>query len=812
MMEFLKTNQLNFMLVMSSVCGTIAVFVMIAKALPFKRRMALLSLELTAMFLLYFDRLAYMFSGDPTPYGFVMVRVTNFLVFSLTLGVIISLNFYISDLLTTEGGLESAPKRLYISLALAIIGIILIVISQFTGLYYYFDEANRYHRGPGFLLCYVFPLITPLVQLTVIVQNRERFNKGIYRSLILFIFAPIVASVIQIFAYGLSLTNMAMVGMGIVVYVYAIIDVNQKIERSKKREMDILKEERKKMQHLFEETSTAFINALDDKGEYSKGHSVRVARYARKIAQACGKNEAECDEVYYSGLLHDVGKIGLPEELLKKDELTEEEKIKMKEKPVIGDRILSGITDFPRLRFGAKYAFEKYDGTGYPDQLKGEEIPEVGRIIAVANYYDRITSQKSDRSPYPQMVVREEFVKKAGNDFDPRFAGAMVSLIDEDSDYLMQNSDENYRNEPDKFVEANAYRSSVSKGILIENISTVIRFKCKKREDSPTGFSAPSIILFDSYDGRVHDAKKNIDVFGYLEYGEIFFDGHVICTAARSMDVKVTERTVHTEEEIQEQLDSSKIEKNKKAESFILNKMESEYEIYTGRIEDHAKIIVKTPEKVIEVVAALPNSSKYAYVGLTGEYCTLDDIAIEKTIEKAYDEIPRIAPYVQYTNRMQSDIPNIQVDSTRLVYTRGIPLEDSLQIKFHTMSLPSANLIWHCPYIIIFHSDDGLVNGKNYKEYAFIKMSGENEGKYDYSENSIEVTRGEEFVNWEDWEECNREGVECEAVFEKKGKTIITQAENNGIGIVNKTRLFEADDEVYVALTGDQVALTDIRI
>jgi HD-GYP domain-containing protein (c-di-GMP phosphodiesterase class II) len=103
------------------------------------------------------------------------------------------------------------------------------------------------------------------------------------------------------------------------------------------------------------------------------------------------------------------------------------------------------VNDYPNLLIGAKYHHERYDGKGYPDHLKGKEIPEIARIISVADAYDAMTSKRSYRDALPQHIVREELVKGTGTQFDPDFAENMIRLIDMDTEYRMRESvsDEN---------------------------------------------------------------------------------------------------------------------------------------------------------------------------------------------------------------------------------------------------------------------------------------------------------------------------------------------------------------------------------
>ena len=791
MVEFLINHQLNIMLALSSVCATIALFVLIARAIPKRRRVALLLLELSSMFLLYFDRMAYIYSGDISHTGYVMVRVSNFLVFFLTNIVILSLNLYLIDVIRGAGGLEGVAFRLNLCVILSLLGDAFVILSQFTGFYYYFDELNNYHRGPGFILCYVFPVVTPLIQLSVILQKKDRIAKGIYISLVLFILVPVLASVIQIFAYGLSLTNICIVGMAVLVYIFALFDINTKIEKAKRREIEYLKEERLVMQRLFDQTAASFVNAVDSKDTFTKGHSLRVAKYAKIIAQTCGKNEKECDEIYYTALLHDIGKVGIPESVLEKGEdRTPEEQEIYKNVTTIGDEILSNINEYPYLRDGAHYVHERYDGKGYPEGLKGDEIPENARIIAVADYYDLLTSKKKDRDHYPQFMVREEMVKAAGNRFDPRFAGAMVSIIDSDVDYkLRENNGDDFEVKLETELYCKEYRSKVSRGILIDETITKIDFDYEIDKGSPYGFFGPSIIVFDSYDGRIHGDVKNIEVFGYMEYGEIWFDGNCNSTNARNIEVTVTDMQSSTSKNI------------------------PHYEIMTSRYEDHVKITIIGEGKKIDIVLALPDTSKYAYIGLAGEYCVLRNIVVETSEDsKAQLPIERIAPVVSYINRLESDLPNIQIDRNRSVYTESVGVEDGMNVIFHSMSLPSAKLVWHCPYVVLFSSDDGKIDGPNYREYALVKLSGENDCDTIYAENFMTNNQSSEFGDWDTWEKKNKEGVECHISFRKKKNSIELAAEDAGIIIRNTTKIKEMPKIVYFALTGDECAITDIRI
>lgn len=177
---------------------------------------------------------------------------------------------------------------------------------------------------------------------------------------------------------------------------------------------------------------------IDAKDAYTNGHSERVAAYSREIARRYGYDEERLEELYMIGLLHDVGKIGVPDTIINKPgKLTDEEYMEIKKHPVKGAEILATITEMPKLVNGARWHHERYDGRGYPDGLKGEDIPEEARIIVVADAYDAMTSHRSYRDIIPQDHVKREIENGMGTQFDEKFARIMLEMIAEDTEYTM---------------------------------------------------------------------------------------------------------------------------------------------------------------------------------------------------------------------------------------------------------------------------------------------------------------------------------------------------------------------------------------
>jgi len=208
-----------------------------------------------------------------------------------------------------------------------------------------------------------------------------------------------------------------------------------------KLQRDLHREVRNKTAQL-ESLSLHVVHTLaktiDAKDAYTNGHSERVATYSREIARRYGYDEDAQEEIYMMGLLHDVGKIGVPDTVINKPgKLTDEEYAKIKTHPVIGAEILATVSEMPKLVTGARWHHERYDGMGYPDGLKGEDIPEEARIIAVADAYDAMTSHRSYRDIIPQDHVKSEIEKGMGSQFDEKFARIMLEMIEEDKEYSM---------------------------------------------------------------------------------------------------------------------------------------------------------------------------------------------------------------------------------------------------------------------------------------------------------------------------------------------------------------------------------------
>lgn len=176
----------------------------------------------------------------------------------------------------------------------------------------------------------------------------------------------------------------------------------------------------------------AIANTVDAKDVYTRQHSMRVAKYSREIARRLGWQEEEVANLYNMALLHDIGKIGIPDAILNKPgRLTDEEFAVMKTHTTIGGEILKDITVIENVAGGALYHHERYDGHGYMHGLKGEDIPLFARIICIADSYDAMTSDRAYRKSLPMEVVRGELEKGRNTQFDNSLVDIMMQIIDE---------------------------------------------------------------------------------------------------------------------------------------------------------------------------------------------------------------------------------------------------------------------------------------------------------------------------------------------------------------------------------------------
>ncbi len=194
-----------------------------------------------------------------------------------------------------------------------------------------------------------------------------------------------------------------------------------------------------RLEHANLSFATALVTTLDARDRYTAGHSAAVAVYARDIAQKLGLSDAEQRLGHLSGLVHDIGKIGLPAGLLEKPgHLTLEERYQMEVHSEIGERILKKVDGYEQIAAIVRHHHERVDGHGYPDRIGGEAIPLLSRVIAVADAYNAMTSDRPYRSAMHTTVARSRLAQAAGSQFDSAVVAAFDSILaDAGSSYLV---------------------------------------------------------------------------------------------------------------------------------------------------------------------------------------------------------------------------------------------------------------------------------------------------------------------------------------------------------------------------------------
>lgn len=176
--------------------------------------------------------------------------------------------------------------------------------------------------------------------------------------------------------------------------------------------------------------ASALVATLDARDEYTAGHSAAVAIYARDVAARLGLSESEQRMAHLCGLVHDIGKIGLPAGLLEKaGPLTLDERRQMEQHSVIGERILAKVEDYSEIARVVRHHHERVDGRGYPDGLRGDEIPLLSKIIAAADAYNAMTSHRPYRDAMPSRVARLRMAQAVGSQFDTTVVAAFEAIL-----------------------------------------------------------------------------------------------------------------------------------------------------------------------------------------------------------------------------------------------------------------------------------------------------------------------------------------------------------------------------------------------
>lgn len=191
-----------------------------------------------------------------------------------------------------------------------------------------------------------------------------------------------------------------------------------------------LKKTHRRLQRSILQSLLGLANALEAKDEYTRGHSDRVAALARRLALEAGLTVRQADVIAQAGLLHDLGKIGVPEHILRKSgPLTQEEWAVMRRHPVTGSQIVAPLESFAEGAHIVRHHHEREDGSGYPDGLSGETIPLGARVVAVADVYDALTSERPYRRALTHAEALERLAAEAGRTLDARLTRLFTDMV-----------------------------------------------------------------------------------------------------------------------------------------------------------------------------------------------------------------------------------------------------------------------------------------------------------------------------------------------------------------------------------------------
>ncbi|MBR4600016.1 MAG: HD domain-containing protein [Treponema sp.] len=277
------------------------------------------------------------------------------------------------------------------------------------------------HLLPVASLAGVFSSISTLVLISLVVFYRKI---GFYSSIVILAYRifNLTKGILRFHPTGLPALFITLIGLVSILLIY---QRNERIIRVQERH-------RKELVDFTNSIIDAFAVCIDGKDSYTNGHSLRVAQYTRMLAKKLGEDEETIQKFYNIALLHDIGKIGIPDDILNKPgKLTEEEYEIVKTHPYRGYEILKKVKTQKDLVEGAQFHHERFDGRGYPARLAGEKIPLVARIISVADAFDAMSSTRPYRKKMPMDVIVQEIKDCTGSQFDPKISKAFLELYEE---------------------------------------------------------------------------------------------------------------------------------------------------------------------------------------------------------------------------------------------------------------------------------------------------------------------------------------------------------------------------------------------
>lgn len=320
----------------------------------------------------------------------------------------------------------------------------LLVANVPSGIFFSFQNGS-YEHGKFYSLCLIIPLVFLFDCSLTFLMIKKRVSPQAYAVLLIMLVMSVLGPALQYLYFpNVLLTNFfSLVSLNMCLFVlvspdYAELtkkkaelnELQKHLEAKAAIESEKIHKRDKQKELLSEQIINALAETVDAADSNRAGHTENVAEYSRKIAYMMSLPKNEVQKVYYTAVLHDIGIIGIPEEIsTKAGGFTEQEFEAMKRHSVIGERILSKITEMPEIAKNVRSHHERFDGKGYPDGLAGKEIPLCARIIAVADAYDAMTHERNYKRAMTAQEAKRELLAKSGSQFDPNVVAAALEVL-----------------------------------------------------------------------------------------------------------------------------------------------------------------------------------------------------------------------------------------------------------------------------------------------------------------------------------------------------------------------------------------------
>ncbi|MBO4732380.1 MAG: HD domain-containing protein [Spirochaetaceae bacterium] len=349
------------------------------------------------------------------------------------------LPYTMSQLLMSVTGTDITGKWLKkLMLILLVVQFVLLLAGSPFGLFYYYDQNNIYHRSPGYIISNIIPFLMMIINMILLVWHGKNITLRVKVAFWVYLIMPLIAIIIQNMFYGIQYIIFSMVAGSVFMYV---IIIREQADQYKKQNKSILR--------LQNGIILVMAELVESRDKRTGSHLRKTAEYVRIIIEQMKKHGVYTDQltdtfvedVIHSAPLHDIGKIHVPDAILNKPgKLTDEEYEEIKKHTTAGRDIINSAIEMmseensgylKEARTLAYCHHEKWDGTGYPQGLSGEQIPLSARIMAIADMFDALMSERSYKQVYSFEEAMETIKKESGTHFDPHIAEVFVSAGNE---------------------------------------------------------------------------------------------------------------------------------------------------------------------------------------------------------------------------------------------------------------------------------------------------------------------------------------------------------------------------------------------